>query len=566
MASQFLKSIFNTRSTKIVVTAAVVSTASTYLIDYGETEKSRTTILSSKNGYCHAESNAAPANPTASQQPPLAMPSVQKLYLEFHTPTELLENLATEMISEMEKGLQKDNCDIKMLPSFVCDLPTGQENGKFLALDLGGSNFRVLRFKVQDGDVTLEASKKAKIPKQLMSKTSSGVDMFQFIADTVAQLPASLDDDGADVKLPLGFTFSFPCQQYKLNAGTLLHWTKGFETSGVVGENVVTLLQNAFVTNNINVEVSALVNDTVGTLVAHVIEAPDTVLGVILGTGCNACYVEDINNVSKWADRPTDKSNVIINMEWGGFNSKNVPGLYNKFDEIIDINEDFGSQRFEKQISGRYLGELTRLACLHLFQKEQLLFQNTLNGRSGAENEELAQLIQSVFGKPHHFLTPMMSKIQSGEANNSSKNPWLRAAAKVGPDLHGDYTEAMCEAYLIQEGVQQEDIKYHLNFWKLWSALDIYDRQVIYEVCDMVSTRAARLSAAAIGAVVRKIHKEDSCTVAIDGSVFEHYPYFKENMEIALLEMLGETKQVKLELSPDGSGKGAALIAAIANC
>ena len=40
------------------------------------------------------------------------------------------------------------------------------------------------------------------------------------------------------------------------------------------------LLQNAFVANNINVEVAALVNDTVGTLVAHVIEAPDTVLGM----------------------------------------------------------------------------------------------------------------------------------------------------------------------------------------------------------------------------------------------------------------------------------------------
>ena len=79
----------------------------------------------------------------------------------------------------------------------------------------------------------------------------------------------------------------------------------------------------------------------------------------------------------------------------------------------------------------------------------------------------------------------------------------------------------------------------------------------------MVSTRAAHLSAA-IGAVVQKIHKENSCTVAIDGSVFEHYPYFKEDIQIALLEMLGETK-VKLELSPDGSGKGAALIAAIAN-
>ena len=282
---------------------------------------------------------------------------------------------------------------------------------------------------------------------------------------------------------------------------------------------------------------------------------------MILGTGCNACYVEDIENVTKWSDgRPENKSKVIINMEWGGFNSEHVPGLYNRYDQIIDENEHYGAQRFEKQISGRYLGELTRLACLHLFQNEKVLFRNSIKNSS---NNELQALIQEVFGKPHHFLTPMMSKIQSLEANECGKNPYLRAVSKVGPN--GDYTDTLCEAYLAQEGVQQEDMQHHLNFWKLWSILDDYDRRIIYEVCDMVSTRAARLSAAAIGAVVQKIHKENSCTVAIDGSVFEHYPYFKEDMQIALLEMLGETKKVKLELSPDGSGKGAALIAAIAN-
>ena len=74
-----------------------------------------------------------------------------------------------------------------------------------------------------------------------------------------------------------------------------------------------------FEKSSINVNVAALVNDTVGTLVAHVIEAPDTVLGVILGTGCNACYVEDIANVTKWDDAPAGKDKVIINMEWGAF-------------------------------------------------------------------------------------------------------------------------------------------------------------------------------------------------------------------------------------------------------
>lgn len=35
-----------------------------------------------------------------------------------------------------------------MLPSFVRAVPNGTERGDFLALDLGGTNFRVLRIKL----------------------------------------------------------------------------------------------------------------------------------------------------------------------------------------------------------------------------------------------------------------------------------------------------------------------------------------------------------------------------------------------------------------------------------
>jgi hexokinase len=44
---------------------------------------------------------------------------------------------------------------------------------------------------------------------------------------------------------PLGFTFSFPCYQTDLQNAILMRWTKGFNCSDVVGENVVQLLQNA---------------------------------------------------------------------------------------------------------------------------------------------------------------------------------------------------------------------------------------------------------------------------------------------------------------------------------
>lgn len=45
--------------------------------------------------------------------------------------------------------------------------------------------------------------------------------------------------------LPLGFTFSFPLQQKGLTKGLLERWTKGFNCSNVVGNDVVQLLKDA---------------------------------------------------------------------------------------------------------------------------------------------------------------------------------------------------------------------------------------------------------------------------------------------------------------------------------
>ena len=46
-------------------------------------------------------------------------------------------------------------------------------------------------------------------------------------------------------RMPLGFTFSFPCRQEGLNSARLTSWTKGFKCTGVEGEDVVQLLREA---------------------------------------------------------------------------------------------------------------------------------------------------------------------------------------------------------------------------------------------------------------------------------------------------------------------------------
>lgn len=62
---------------------------------------------------------------------------------------------------------------------------------------------------------------------------------------------------------------------------------------------------------DISVRVLALVNDTVGTLMACAYEDQNTKIGLILGTGSNACYVEDIDLVKTWEGDRDDPKQVI---------------------------------------------------------------------------------------------------------------------------------------------------------------------------------------------------------------------------------------------------------------
>ncbi len=49
------------------------------------------------------------------------------------------------MRTQMKEGLQKQGQTLNMIPTFVAKVPTGYEKGDFLAIDVGGSNFRVVK-------------------------------------------------------------------------------------------------------------------------------------------------------------------------------------------------------------------------------------------------------------------------------------------------------------------------------------------------------------------------------------------------------------------------------------
>jgi hexokinase len=99
--------------------------------------------------------------------------------------------------------------------------------------------------------------------------------------------------------------------------------------------------------------------------------------------------------------------------------------------------------------------------------------------------------------------------------------------------------------------------------------------ELIRRLAELIGTRAARLGACGIAAICKKQGWEKA-HVGADGSVFNKYPHFKLRQAQALREILdwdekfgegvygkGKGDPIEVRAAEDGSGVGAALIAAL---
>ncbi|XP_063025050.1 hexokinase-3 [Melospiza melodia melodia] len=423
-----------------------------------------------------------------------------------------LVKVQTLMRQEMDRGLGKEtnpSASVRMLPTYVTHTPDGTEKGDFLALDLGGTNFRVLVVRIAEAGITM-ASEIYVIPVGVMQ--GSGEELFDHIIDCIIDFQTK--QNLVAQMLPLGFTFSFPCQQVGLDKALLLTWTKGFSASGCVGEDVVQLLRDAAKRKrHLGMQVVALVNDTVGTMMACGYDDPKCEIGLIVGTGTNACYMEEMKNVGTVEG---DQGRMCINMEWGAFGDNGcLDHLFTHFDLVVDettINP--GKQRFEKLISGMYLGEIVRQILVVMTEKE-LLFQ----------------------GKP-------CPKLQTKDI---FKTKFLST--------------------IELNGLALRQIRTILNELELDASFE--DCVLMREVCQTVSLRAAQLCAAGLAAVVEKMRESRgvdqlSVTVGVDGTLYKLHPCFSNNLHMTLKDLAPKCN-VTFMLSEDGSGKGAALVAAVAD-
>ncbi|KAJ8976240.1 hypothetical protein NQ317_014219 [Molorchus minor] len=432
-------------------------------------------------------------------------PEIIEACKELNMTNDQLKQYMDSLLDNIQKGLKKETnatAIVKCFPTFVQDIPDGTEKGQFLALDLGGSNFRVLYIELGGQDV--QKFQIFVIPDNV--RVGSGDKLFDFIAEALANYANELGV--ADKNLPLGFTFSFPLKQVGLEVGLLERWTKGFDCPDTVGKDVVELLKNAIAKRgDVQIKIAAVLNDTTGTLLAAAYKYPDTKIGLILGTGTNACYIEKQSEAELFdePDRGSGKNG-------GAFGDDGaLDFVRTDYDKDVDANSlNPGKQLHEKMISGMYLGELVRLAT-ERFTKEGKMF-------GGQASNDL-----STRGK---FETRYVSEIE-----------W---------DPPGDFTNVkkVCEKLGLSQATEED----YLN---------------LKYICSCFSRRAAHLVSAGLATIINKMG-EKTLSVGIDGTLYRLHPQVKRLMEGKIKELVDPGIQVKLVLSEDGSGKGAAMVAAVA--
>ncbi|KAL2103699.1 hypothetical protein ACEWY4_000567 [Coilia grayii] len=449
-----------------------------------------------------------------------ARSQVEDVLLPFDLPLEKLCEVSKRLDENLTKGLTKethDKASVKMLPTFVRDTPDGTENGDFLALDLGGTNVRVLHVRVEENLQNLLYKKP--IPEYI--KKGKVEELFNYIADVLAESLKELELK--EKVLPLGFSCSFPCEQKDIDKANLIRWTKGFACSGGVGCDVVKLLKEAIKRKEeseehnlfqvYKIQPVAILNDTVGTMMSCPYKDQSCEIGLIIGTGTNACYMEEMRDVKRVEG---DEGRMCINTEWGGFGDGDDGSLQDvrtEFDKKVDLSSsNQGVHTFEKMISGMYLGELARLVLIEMTEK------NLLFGGKGSK----------ALSTPYSFKTPFISEIEK-------ENTGLKRAQEILKDLGLSAKQKDCE--------------------------------IVQQVCETISTRSAQLCGAALAAVANRIRNNRglshfSTTVGVDGAVYAQHPHYSDRLQ-KTVQKLAPNCTITFVKTEDGSGNGAAMAAAV---
>ncbi len=271
----------------------------------------------------------------------------------FDLTTEELNKIATSLKEKIEEGLKKENREIAAIPTYI-NPPKDIPDGKVLALDWGGNNFRAAVVEFKGGVPTVLGEPATKLLDDKATDGFNRDDLFQEMAATIVELGDVLDSSVTRI----GFCFSYETASRLNGDAVVLKFAKGIDIPDMInkplGRPFVNYLNKY---QGINTEFTDIkvINDTVASLFAGLDSTGyDSYIGLIVGTGNNMAVQMRLDKIDK-LNNPGSTGTIPINLESGNFN----PPYLTVIDGLVDAmssNRDF--HRFEKAVSGKYISEL----------------------------------------------------------------------------------------------------------------------------------------------------------------------------------------------------------------
>ena len=169
-------------------------------------------LLSHNHSYFKPQPSLA-----ASRSSTMTVDNLQKeVYnvFESHLHVESLLTLSRRLQAELVEHMQfSPQC---MLPSFNYELPSGQEKGTYLAVEVGGSNLRVALVDLRGRDAgnrACEIRRNAITPIPADVKAAEGYTFFDWMAQQIRKM---LEEEGETREnaepMRMGVAWSFPIE------------------------------------------------------------------------------------------------------------------------------------------------------------------------------------------------------------------------------------------------------------------------------------------------------------------------------------------------------------------
>jgi len=421
--------------------------------------------------------------------------AIARTAARFDAPAPVLEPIARDLTRQMARGLVGEPSSLKMLQTFTRQ-PSGRERGRVVVVDWGGTKARAGLVELGPGGAVRIVAEEA-LTFSESDKRGAPEPVFDLIARAVGRVAQGQGVAAA----PLAFIYSYPARLERIDRAVALASTKGWRLKGLVGQDVAALLGAALLRAGLaRIALAAVANDTVAALMLHSYRArgrdaaarPADV-GLIVGTGTN--LAADLGPAG------------IRNLESGNFDG--VGAVETAYDVALDREVDEpppGAQRFEKMVSGHYLGEILRRAL------------EDMGKRSG----------------------PLATPFTLDSAHLS------RIAADGTAGL--DDVDALLRA--------------------LGASSTVEERHGVRALGAAIARRAARLVGTALVGTLRFLDAElaERRTIAVDGSLWGGYPGFEALVREAIGELLGGERASRIETAyvKDSTSAGAAVIAAVA--